>query len=171
MTEQSDVYSVASVKPGKRVSFSNTFEQKTYGSGDGDVEVKIFNDKSCILLDKDEEIHNISFGEKSTKFVIEDRFYKIPYKLAKNVDEIRWFKNEMILKNKINDLLSNLETYHQKIVYRLDGILVNKFTKQLVVLTELLIFDFIYKENNYIFTRTIYIDSIDYITLTRNYKK
>jgi hypothetical protein len=131
-----------------------------------------------------ENINNISFEINSNKFVIEDTFYKLSYKLPKTLDQIIFFSNKkndesfshsvkslenQIMKDKINYAINEIKE-HKKI-NRIDGILFLKKTNQLIILTEFYIFEFIYENEAFFLSRIISITSIDYITLTRNGKK
>jgi hypothetical protein len=164
----------------RRVSFSNANELRTFIIEDNE-EVKYFDD----LIDvegnslgsennsKQENFQEISFEETEHKFLIEDNFYKQPYKFAKRVSDIRWIRE--LPKEEVTQYALKLDSAiniaQEKVKYpfhRIDGILIFNTNKQLIILTEFYLFDFSYIKERYEFQRIIEIKLIDFITLTRD---
>lgn len=176
---QSDNMSVCSYSTvgKKKVSFSPMIELRNYNVEDTTNNEMVYYDdiKHSEDINNEEIMMNISFEEMEYRFVIEDCFYKQSYKLPKTLDSIKELKMNnaevVTMKGKIVEALTTAKQNSTSPIYRIDGILYIKDTKQLVILTEFFLFDFVYRQNTYILNRTIMITSIDYITLSRDGSK
>jgi hypothetical protein len=164
----------------RKVSFSNANELRTFIVEENE-EVKYFDG----LIDVDSNVQciednpgqdnfqEISFEETEHKFLIEDNFYKHPYKFPKKVADIKWIKQ--LPKEELNKYAENLETAIniagekvKNMFYRIDGIIIFESNKELILLTEFYIFDYLFVKEKYEFNRIIEIKLIDFITLTRD---
>ena len=153
----------------KKVTFSPIIETRNYDIDENNSNSVYYDDtQHNENFAKEEEVQCLSFENSETKFVIEDNFYKIKYKLPKNVDDLILVKQLDNNRLKIN-ILKAIHNAQEitKSIQRLDAIILLD-DKQLVLLTETFIFDFSYTNNCYKINRYIQISSIDYITLYRD---
>jgi len=194
-TDQSDLISISSnvFNPKKQVSFCPIVEQRNFQI-DSDHETSHYNDiqkYDRYENNQMENINNISFDSQAYKFVIEDTFFRMDYKLPKNINQIKFFDKKISklnnnekkylniansenienMKNKINHALEIIKESKNAPINRIDGILFLKKNRELVILTEFFIYAYVYENNSFYLNKTIAITSIDYITLTRNGNK
>jgi hypothetical protein len=170
----------------KKVSFSSVIKQKNFTVNSYEInENNIDSDNYSSFVEtkilKEEEKHSefenfneISFEKKANKFLIEDNFLKQNYKLPTTIDKLNFFKTKdektfIKIKVKINSAVNDIKK-HKKI-NRIDGVLYIKEFSQLLILTEFFIFDFSFKNENFILNKIVEIKNINFITLTRNGKK
>jgi len=124
----------------------------------------------------DLDVREISFEKTDNKFVIEDYFYRLDYILPRRPKEIQWIKKDLpeVEYIQLCDKIENAtkiakESLKKNTIYRIDGIILQKPTKKLILLTEFYIFDFNYtRHGDYELNRTIEISTIDFITMARS---
>jgi hypothetical protein len=121
--------------------------------------------------EENENFNEISFEDSENIFIIEDNFFKNDHRLPKRPDQVKWIKE--LPKDEYNNLCEIVESALDQAkgknnFDRIDGIIIIKQTKELIVLTEFYIIDFILKNDKYEIMRVIEIKTIDYITLTRD---
>jgi hypothetical protein len=117
----------------------------------------------------DLDVREISFEKTDNKFVIEDYFYRLDYILPRRPKEIQWIKKDLpeVEYIQLCDKIENAtkiakESLKKNTIYRIDGIILQKPTKKLILLTEFYIFDFNYtRHGDYELNRTIEISTID----------
>jgi hypothetical protein len=155
-------------------------EQRTFVIQD-DAEVKFFDEVATqeLLHDEseiDQEVREISFEKTEGKFVVEDFFYKLDYLLVKKAQDIQWIKKELpdmeynLLLDKVEAAIKwAKENTKKNSFHRVDGIILKKPSKQLIIFTEFHLFDFTYsRHGDYELARSIEISTIDFITLSRS---
>ncbi len=123
----------------------------------------------------DYDPREISFEHSENNFIIEDNYYKVHYSLPKKVEDIPCltelsYEEQVETKKKIEAAIKLArDNTKLNLFNRIDGILLKRPSKQLILLTEFFLFDFVLnKVENYELTRTIDISTIDYITVGRS---
>lgn len=128
-------------------------------------------DKNSFDDENKEDFQEISFEDSKNNFIIEENFYKHDYSLTKCANDINWIKQLPIdEKIKLFEITQSTINYAREIInfHRIDGILILKDSKKLIILTEFFIIDFSFKNDKYELIRAIEIKNIDYITLARD---
>ena len=160
----------------RRVTFSTLVEQRNYHFEEEKEYEKIQfediqKDPQVNNGHNDEVVTNISFEYTENNFVIEDCFYKVPHKMQRTAEEVRILNGGEQEKSKVKSMI--IETLKQVMrkSNRIDGIVLIEESNLLIVLTEFNIFEFKRKEANFILSRNVVIQEIDFVTITRDGRK
>jgi len=132
----------------------------------------VYNDINIYLPDDtyEEQLMNISFEDSKHYFLIEDNIYKIESNLPKTLEELNLnVIDKQIYLPAIEDAI-NMCKASNKSFHRLDGIILTNSSKQLILLSEMYLFDFYYsdKSKKFFLNHEIKICQIDYMSLSHD---
>ena len=176
-TEQSENDSQCSHEVKTKVKFSNVVYQRFYFNENENLNEQWHDEHKFSPVQLQEDITVISFEEDSQhRFIIEDGFFKIKYKMAKTNNDETIFKSVPEISDDkkiiINEVIKSIMAYClDNKINRIDGLSYNNINSTIVLMTEFFLLEFKIEGDNFTLNRSIKIASIDYITLSSNGEK